>query len=114
MTGFEETEHFIDTREELEEVDWINQWKSDTKNFHTFAISKATKDYEEGNHKLIALLSYDEKFGGCKSWWVLGYIMGEPVDELGLEEWGTLIGEHLEGCSQKTNQHNQCTCGFKS
>lgn len=56
----------------------------------------------------------DEKFGGCKSWWVIGYIIGNDVDELGLEEYDKLIGDHLDGCPQKTWQHNECTCGFKN
>ncbi len=62
----------------------------------------------------MALLNDDEKFGGCKSWWVIGYIIGNDVDELGLEEYDKLIGDHLDGCPQKTWQHNECTCGFKN
>lgn len=112
MTGFEETEHFIDTRDELEKVDWVDNWKS-ASGFHTLAISKATRDYEQGQHSLMALLNYDEKFSGCKTWWVIGFITGEPIDELELEEWDSLIGNHLDGCPQKKWQHNECDCGFR-
>jgi len=112
MTGFEETEHFVDTVEELEKVDWIDNWKSEASGFYKFAISKSKSEINEYHH-LMALLNYDEKFGGCKSWWVIGYITGDNVDELGLEEYHKLIGDHLDGCSQKAWQHDECTCGFR-
>lgn len=116
FSGFEETVHEVSDLKELEEIDWVAN-AINNKQHHTLAI-----DIEKPNkwrpddvvtHSLMALTNYDEKYGGCKGWWVIGRIVGEPVAELGLIQWDTLIGDHLDGCPQGKFQHNECTCGFK-
>lgn len=117
FSGFEETVHTVDNLKELEEIDWVAN-AINYKNHHTLAIS--TKEPDKWNpdkevvHHLMALTNYDEKYGGCKRWWVIGKIVGEPVSELGLTEWTDLKGNHLDGCPQKAWQHDDCMCGFKS
>lgn len=112
FSGFEETEHLITNRKELEEISWVDHLLK-LKGHHALAISKAESDYEEGRHKLMHLSHYDEKYGGCKVYFVVGYIMGEPVDKLGLKDWYEYKGDHLDGCPQKKWQHDECECGYK-
>lgn len=112
FSGFEETEHVIKNRKELEEIDWVANFVNG-ENHHTLAIEKAVYDYEGNRHTLMDLSYYDEKYGGCKMWWVIGFIEGDDIDKLGLPEWNSLTGDHLDGCPQKAWQHDECTCGFR-
>ena len=110
MTGFEETEHTISSMEELELVDWVANWKN-SNGFYSFAISKSR--WDDSPHTLMVLQNYDEEYGGCKLWWAIGYIWGDSIEDLVLQEYSDLIGNHKDGCPKKTWQHNECNCGFK-
>jgi hypothetical protein len=111
FSGFEETEHCINSRKELEQINWVENIIKN-KTFYSLAISKSTK--LDIPHLLMSLNSYDAEYGGCKSWWVVGYIFGDSIDELDLPEYEKLIGGHKEGCPMGKFQHNICECGFKN
>ena len=115
-TGFEETEHQINNRQDLESIDWVKH-AFENKQTYCLAISVDDGSYRREGEKLIHTLmivtNYDEEFGGCKGWWAIGYIIGDNVDELDLPEWETLTGNHKDGCPQKKWQHDKCECGFK-
>lgn len=111
FTGFEETEHLISNRTELENIDWIVNIINN-KSYYSLAISK--NDYDNDNHMLMVLNNYDDNYGGCKSWWVIGYISGDDVDSLKLPNYDYLCGDHKNNCPQKSYQYNKCTCGFNN
>jgi hypothetical protein len=107
FSGFEETEHFIDSREELEKIGWVND-VINNKSFYCLGISKS-----ERNSHLMVLNNYDVNYGGCKSYWVIGYISGENIDDLNLPDYIDLCGDHKDGCRQKNWQHSKCSCGLR-
>lgn len=107
--GFEEEEADVQTLDELKSIPFVKR-AIESKNFYGLYNSKSS--FQDNPDILMALYNYDEKYGGCKTWWAIGYIYGSG-NELGLEEWEKYAADHLEGCSQKEWQHNECTCGFK-
>jgi len=111
FSGFEETEHNIDTREELVQIDWVKDMINNP-NHHSLAIDKEDGGYDRP-HSLMTVTHYDEEYGGCKLHWVVGYIWGDDIDDLELPEWTTMVGDHKEGCPQKKWQHDKCNCGFR-
>ncbi len=112
FSGFEdqETEHEVSSRQDLEEIDWIKHCTTNP-NHHTLAVSP--KPYDWGSHLLLTLGDYDEEYGGCKSFWVIGYIKGDPLEDLGLPHSDPLIARHKDECPQKQGHHMACTCGLK-
>jgi hypothetical protein len=111
VSGFEETENEVDTIEELKEIDWVKKMINNP-NHHSLAIDKEERR-DDIPHSLMTVTHYDEEYGGCKLHWVVGYIWGDDVDDLGLPEWTTMVGNHKEGCPQKKWQHDECNCGFR-
>jgi len=116
FSGFEETEHEVENRQDLESIDWVaNAFNLD----QTYSLAISTSEPNEWRpddplvHSLMTVTNYDEKFGGCRGWWVIGYIIGDNAEELDLPEWTDLKGSHFEDCPQKKNQHHKCECGFK-
>lgn len=109
FTGFEETEHVVKNKEELENIEWVRKF-IENETFHTLAIS----DDGYGYPMLMVFNNYDEEYNGCKEWWVIGYIIeGDNLDNLELPDSRNLYGNHKDGCPQKEHSHNNCTCGFK-
>lgn len=111
VTGFEETEHQVTNRDELEKIEWVDDMMK-SPDFYMLATDKSDRD--DIPHSLMILTHYNEEYGGCKSWWVVGYIIGGDIESLDLPQWQTLIGDHKDGCPQKSWQHNECNCGFKT
>lgn len=107
VSGFDETEHTVYSMEELLEVDWIKHI-TDGESFHKLAIGR--EEREDIPDTLMVVTHYDQEYGGCKLWWVIGYVLEGDLD---LPEWTTLVGDHKDGCPQKKWQHNECTCGFR-
>lgn len=101
FSGFDDEQEVvyeINTIEEFKSLDWI---KVDRKYAHS------------ENRYLLVLDRYSEIHGGYCTWFVIGYIIEGNASEFGLEEYVTLIGDHLDGCPTKNWQHHQCSCGFK-
>ena len=103
VVGFEETTHEFKTIDDLKEIDWIKLWLN--------RKDDAILAYE--SNTLMVVYNNDSKYGGFKKWWVIGILIDFDATQLNLKEYFTLIGDHLEGCPQKTWQHNECTCGFR-
>jgi len=112
FSGFEEeeTEHIINNIADLENIDWVSHITKD-KTHYSLAISETNED---NLYLLMSLLNYDENYGGCKSWWAIGFIRGDSINELNLPDFLELCGDHKTGCPQGKFQHDPCTCGFKT
>lgn len=82
FTGFEETEHEVNTHEELLEIPWIKEY-NDIKGHIGIFYSPCLEWYQEGPDLLMALT----KDGDGKIYhWVVGYIYGNGAD-LGLIDY---------------------------
>jgi hypothetical protein len=110
FSGFPETEHEVSNYEEFVNIDWIKN-ATEMSGHHVLAYSKSNS--ADRPHLLMTFSGYDEKYGGCKNWFVIGYLFGDP-SEIGLKSGDDLFGHHLSGCPQDKWQHNECTCGFKN
>jgi len=110
FSGFEETEHTVNNREDLENIDWVSHIIK-LKSYYSLAVSETNDDNIQA---LMVFDNYDENYGGCKSWWVIGYIYGDDITELNLPRDLQLYGDHKDDCPQGKWQHNTCTCGFKN
>lgn len=107
FSGFDE-EAEINTLDELKAIPFV-QNAINIKNFHGLYNSKRSRP--DIPDVLMALYEYDNKYGGCKIWWAIGYIFGDG-NSLGLDEYHKHIGDHLDDCPRKKYQHDKCTCGF--
>lgn len=107
FSGFEETEHEVKTLKDVKEIDWVKQWSEDDM-FHSYAGS---------DNLLMTVMMYDEKYGGCKSWWVIGHIIDGTAEDLGLKHYMEYSGHHLDDCEKSKfsmmSHQKECTCGFK-
>ena len=78
-SGFEETEHFFSTKEELLNIDWVKQW-TEAKNYYQFSLGEQDNvPWSDGRQALMVELD------GGKKWFVIGWLWLETP--IGLLEW---------------------------
>ena len=82
--GFEETEHEVNSKEELLAIDWIKGYKTIPKHM---GVYYSPRDHENLPDLLMSLL-HDED--GKVVYLVVGYIFGNGAD-LGLEDYNNFI-----------------------
>ena len=78
FTGFEETDHEVNSKEELLEIDWIKEYENIPNHMGVFYSSH---EYD-GPDFLMSLTQGEEKV----IYFVVGYIYGDGK-ELGLEDY---------------------------
>lgn len=80
FTEFEETEHEINSKEELLELDWIKQLKNDDRWVGLYYSPKTFNDNPD------YLMSLFRRGDGKISYFVIGYLFGDGK-ELGLTDY---------------------------
>jgi hypothetical protein len=84
FSGFEETEHEVNTKEELLAIPWIKEYD---KIPNHMGVYYAPRDYEDSPDLLISLT---RGVSGKVIYFVVGYIFGNGKD-LGLEDYKNFL-----------------------
>ena len=82
FSGFEETEHEVNTLDELLEIPWVKAYSENPKFIGVYYAPNDSK-FEPAPDYLMALWYTDE---GTITYFVVGYIFGNGAD-LGLEDY---------------------------
>ena len=83
FTGFEETEHDVNSKEELLEIPWIKAYKEIK---HHMGVFYSPKDSVYDENAPDYLMSLSRRSDGSVCFFVVGYIFGSGAD-LGLEDY---------------------------
>jgi hypothetical protein len=87
FTGFEETEHEVNSNEELMAIDWISSYKDIPNHLGVFC-EKSKND----SPSYLLSLTWDNTEKEV-IYFVVGYIFGNP-DELGLQDYNDFITKY--------------------
>lgn len=85
FSGFEESEHEVNSLEELHEIEWIKSYKSITSHIGVF--------YSVGSSKGDYLMSLGRDSNNKIYYFVVGYIFGSGAS-LGLKEYSDYIKQN--------------------
>lgn len=85
VTGLEVTEHDVNSKKELHEIDWIKNWMMDG-----WTIAYCPKQKTNQSEIIQTEPDYLIGFKSKESYFVIGYIFGDGL-ELGLSNYENLI-----------------------